>query len=212
MASKEKIDWEKMEPDWRAGIISKKQLSKQYGVSRAAIDKHWGNLGIERDLTAKIRAEAKCKVTRATVTPGVTPLTRVTEQEVIAVNAQVQADVILGERTLIVRYRELVKVMLKELEETTGNHDEFEKLGELMDKADEQGVDKLNEIYHRVIAMPQRVDSLKKLIEVLKILIGMERQVFNIDEGATGDDPLIQVLNEVAKRRTPLVMGNEDNE
>jgi hypothetical protein len=52
MAGEEKIDWEEMEPDWRAGIISKKQLSKQYGVSRAAIDKHWAKLGIERDLAA----------------------------------------------------------------------------------------------------------------------------------------------------------------
>lgn len=33
------VDWEAMEPHWKAGIVSVLQLSKEYGVSRAAIIK-----------------------------------------------------------------------------------------------------------------------------------------------------------------------------
>lgn len=59
--AKNAIDWDAMEPDWRAGIKSKKELSEEHGVSRAAIDKHLAELGIERDLTAKIAEKVVLK-------------------------------------------------------------------------------------------------------------------------------------------------------
>ena len=60
-------DWEAMEPLWRAGAVSVSKLSADFGVSRAAILKHWGKRGIERDLSGKIRAEADAIVARAEV-------------------------------------------------------------------------------------------------------------------------------------------------
>lgn len=56
------IDWEAMEADWRAGFKSVLQLSKEYGVSRAAILKHWDKEGVERDLSAKINAKSDALV------------------------------------------------------------------------------------------------------------------------------------------------------
>lgn len=57
MAAKPKnINWDEMYPEWCAGIVSLSDLSKKYGVSRPAIEKHWDKLGITRDLSAKIKA------------------------------------------------------------------------------------------------------------------------------------------------------------
>jgi len=58
MAEKRVIDWDDMYPHWCAGIITLSNLSRQYGVSRPAIEKHWDKLGVPRDLTAKIKAKA----------------------------------------------------------------------------------------------------------------------------------------------------------
>ncbi len=44
---------------------------------------------------------------------------------------------------------------------------------------DDKGQDKLNEIYHKVISMPERVKSVKALSEALKNLIGLERQAYD---------------------------------
>ncbi|ESL40364.1 hypothetical protein NUKP104_49180 [Klebsiella variicola] len=46
---------------------------------------------------------------------------------------------------------------------------------------DDKGHDKLNEIYHKVISMLERVKSVKAFSEALKSLIGLERQAYDID-------------------------------
>ena len=104
------VDWDAMEPDWRAGIKSKKQLAEEFGVSRAAIDKHWAKLGIERDLSAKIRQEAEALVTRDAVAREVTHGDRVTEREIVEANAAVQASLIREHRTDVMRYLSLIHI------------------------------------------------------------------------------------------------------
>lgn len=79
--------------------------------------------------------------------------------------------------------------LLGELEETTGNKDLFEQLGELLYAPDKNGVDKLNEIYQKVIALPSRIKGMKDLADTLKTLVGLERQAFGIDDNANGNAP-----------------------
>jgi hypothetical protein len=171
-----------MEPEWRAGIITKKQLAEKFNVSRAAIDKHWAKLGIERDLTARIQQEAAALVTRDAVTREVTQEQRVTEREIIHANAEMQAGVIRAHRKDIQRYRNLCQSLLSQLEAETGEHELFSKIGELLAAPDDKGTDKLNEAYQKAISLPSRIDGVKKLAETLKTLIGLERQAFGIED------------------------------
>lgn len=191
MAEKKTVDWESIEKDWRAGIKTKLQMSQEYGVSRAAIDKHFCRLGIERDLGEKIRQRADALVTQAAVDEVTRSVTQnrlvTTEKEIVEVNARNQADLILAHRKDIPRYQKLTAAIMAELEAQTGSKELFDQLAELMHSPDEKGVDKLNEIYRKVIATPQRVDSFKKLTETYKILIGLERQAFGISDNANGD-------------------------
>jgi hypothetical protein len=183
------VDWDAMEPEWRAGIKSKKQLAEEYEVSRAAIDKHWAKRGIERDLTAKIRQEAEALVTRDAVTREVTPEDRVTEREIVEANAEMQAGVIRAHRSDIRRYRSLAASMLEQLEVETGNPGLFAQIAEILVTPDENGTDKLNDAYRKAISLPQRIDGVKKLAETLKVLIGLEREAFGIDSRSKGDEP-----------------------
>lgn len=195
-----------MEPEWRAGIITKLALSEKYKVSRAAIDKHWAKLGIERDLTEKIRQEVAARVTHDAVTREVTQLDRVTEKELVEANAEIQVNVIRGQRKDVTRHRGLVSKLFAELEATSDGLELMEQIGELMASPDEAGIDKLNDLYRKVISLPGRVDMVKKLVETLEKLINAERRVFNIkDDSGSDTPPLVGVV-----RLVPLSAADSD--
>jgi len=49
--------------------------------------------------------------------------------------------------------------------------------------------DRRNELYNRIIELPRRIASMKKLVEILKTLIDMEREAFGIDGRIGVDGP-----------------------
>ena len=179
------IDWDAIEKDWRAGIKTKLQLSEEYGVSRAAIDKRFSKLGIDRDLSAKIRQKAESILVAQQVT---SERLNVTEREIVETNATIQANKIIEHRADIKRYRSLCQTMLSELESESDDPEVFHNLGEMLRSSDASS-DKLNDIYRKAISLPQRIDGVKKLSETLKVLIGLERQAFGIADNAEGDKP-----------------------
>ena len=67
MAKKE-TDWESIERDYRAGLLSVREMAATYGVSHVAIMKRAKKDGWERDLSAKIKAKAEALVTTREVT------------------------------------------------------------------------------------------------------------------------------------------------
>jgi hypothetical protein len=74
--------------------------------------------------------------------------------------------------------------LLSELEIATDNLDLFEELGEFLRSDDDKGDDKRNTVYQRVISSVGRIDSMKKLSDTLKTLVGLEREAYGIAEGA----------------------------
>ncbi len=68
MAAPRIIDYGRIEPGWREGLLSVPQLAEEYEkatgqpVTRQAINKHFRELGIPRDLAAKNRAKASAPV------------------------------------------------------------------------------------------------------------------------------------------------------
>lgn len=188
-----------MEPEWRAGIKPVQQLSKEYGVSRAAILKHWDKLGIERDLAAKIQAKADALVTQAQVTREVTEASRVTETEIIMTNAAQTAAVRLGHRSDIARLRKIAAAQMEELELSCGPEQaqRLRDLGEMMRSEDDKGMDKLNDLYRSVISLPERTKTGKALAETLRIAIDLERREFGMDKTQTTTDPLTELIQRI---------------
>ncbi|MEH2773035.1 hypothetical protein QE222_27015, partial [Klebsiella pneumoniae] len=90
------------------------------------------------------------------------------------------------------RAREITNALFDELGAECADVDSLRKLGELMLSPDENGRDKLNEIYHSIISMPERVKAVKALSDALKNLIGLERQAYDID-GPEGDNSVKQL-------------------
>ena len=183
-------DWEKIELDYRAGIKTLRQIAGENGISHVAINKRAKRDGWTRDLSAKIQSKAEELVTKELVTKTVTTETKMAERQVIEVAAQAVADVRLAHRRDIHRARNLANALLDELEQQTNPETLalLNELGELLRNPDDKGMDKLNDLYHAIIALPERSKTMKVLVESLQKLVDMERTAFGMDAKGADDD------------------------
>ena len=201
--SKTVIDWEVVEKHFRAGILSLRQIAEECGGTEGAIRKRAKKDGWVRDLGAKIKARAEELVRKAEVRKVSTQLSQITEKQVIEDNAQATAIVLIAQKGSIARGHELFRKMMDELEALTNNKELFAQLGELLDESGEDGdgrsrQDKRNEIYSKVISMTGRVDSAKKLIEILEKTVKLEREAFGIDNEKNTENPVDAALKQLA--------------
>lgn len=184
MSEKRAPDWERIESDYRAGLLSVREIATAQGVSHTAIQKKAKTLGWERDLAAKVKAKADALVAKREVASQVATATEVSDRAVIEANAEVIANIRLAHRGDIKRARTLCMSLLEELEAETGDIDLFRELGELLRSEDDKGQDKRNDLYQKVISSAGRIDSMKKLAETLKNLVGIEREAYGIVDAA----------------------------
>ena len=181
-------DWERIEADFRAGLLSIREIAAACGVSHVAISKRAKRDGWERDLAAKIKAKADALVTKAEVTKEVTSEQLVTERRIVEANAQVIADVRVSHRRDIARARILAMKLMDELEIETDNIELLEQLESALVAAD--GSDSLIRAVQRVTSTAGRIESVKKLAEAMKVLVSMEREAYGI-----ADPTKIEVSN-----------------
>lgn len=187
-----KPDWEAIETAYRAGVMSLREIASQHGISEGAIRKRAKRDDWSRDLNAKIQQKADDLVRKREVRRTVRNESTLTERVLIEATAEVIATVRMEHRGDIRRAREITNALFDELGAECADVDSLRKLGELMLSPDENGRDKLNEIYHSIISMPERVKAVKALSEALKNLIGLERQAYGID-GPEGDNSVKQL-------------------
>lgn len=201
-------DWERIEADYRAGLLSLREIAEPYTISHTAIKKRADKEGWTRDLSAKIKAKAEALVSKDAVSKAGNAETKVSEREIVDANAELVAAVDRRHKGTAKRGQALVDKLLAELESTTDNLADFEKLGELLDESgpNENGKwveDKINKIYRAVISTGGRVDSLKKLAETFEKFAKFERVAYRLEEGSggEGDNPGESANpNEIARR------------
>lgn len=181
--TKKPIDWERIELDYRAGILSVREISEARGISHTAINKKAKQLGWERDLKAKIKAKADALVSKAEVSKEVSTQRLETEKAVIDSNAQVIADIRLGHRKDINRFRSLANKMLDELEGVTDGQAEIKELIKTLkdgDLEDGEAMSTTLELAARVSSLPSRSKVMKEMSDTLKTLITLERDAYDI--------------------------------
>jgi len=196
MVAPKKVDYDRIEAGWRAGLLSPQQLAELYTaetgvkVSRTSIIKYFEGLGVPRDLAAKIRAKSDDMLLKSKVAADKVA-DKVATKDIIRDAASEITDIRLHQRGDILRFRKLSIKLLDELEHQTENQDLYQQMGELLRAETDSGIDKLNDLYNRVISTPSRIDSNKKLAETLRHLIALEREAYNIDSNTREEKPTI---------------------
>lgn len=176
-------DWERIEADYRAGLLSLREIAEPNGITEGAVRKRAKRDGWERDLGAKIKAKADALVRKDAVRSEVRSTDAASEAQIVDANAAAIVAVRLGHRTDIRTGRELVRKLLAEVTAITDRTDLIESLEQALaaEDAEERGTKAL-EALQRVTSLPGRVGAVAKLAEALKNLVTLERQAWGLDE------------------------------
>lgn len=186
--------------------MSPHQLAAQYTeetgvkVSHAAIIKHFTKLNVPRDLNAKIQAQADAMVAKALVTAKVTQGRLVTNAvRIVDAGAEQVFSIRLGHRKSIGRLQTIIAAQMDELEASSGPEQAalLRELGDRMREEDDNGRDRLNDVYRAVISLPERSKVVKQLSETLRIAVELERREFGMDKVAPADDALTALIKRI---------------
>ena len=186
MAAPKKVDYERLEPAWRAGIKSPTQLAAEYteatgiSVSRAAIIKHFTKLGVPRSLADRVKAKADAMVLQAMVTGKVSTETTKRDAEIIGDNATIVANVQLSHRTDISRAKRIANRLLDALERLEIAEVPSDALVEAKAAASTSG--KPFEPPASA-SLKEHTVMFRTLAESQRVLIGLERDAYGLDRG-----------------------------
>lgn len=174
-------DWERVELEYRAGLLSLREIAAAHSISHVAISKRAKKEKWERNLGAKIAAKAEALVTKALVNKEVTAEKLVTENLMVEASAQVIAGVRIEHRKDIARARKLAMKLLGELECQTDAVDLIEQMEKAMAESKDNPAG-LTQAFQRITSTSGRIDSAKKLAEAMRVLVSMEREAYGIVE------------------------------
>jgi hypothetical protein len=183
-------DWERIEADYRAGLLSVREIAAAHGISHTAVQKRAKAETWVRNLAKRIQDKADALVATREVASQVATETSVSDRLIVEANAEVIAGIRLAHRKDIAKSRRLAMAMLDELEQVTESRELFEQLGDMLRSEDDRGNDRRNDIYQKVISSAGRIDSMKKLAETLKTLVALEREAYGltVEQGNPGED------------------------
>lgn len=186
---KPRADWERIELDYRAGILTLREMASVGGVTEGAIRKRAKRDAWTRDLAGKIKSKADDLVRREEVRKAVRKDTILSERVLVNGAAQLIADVRIGHKTHILRALNLLNKLFDDLEDLG---DEQERIRDMIDHLKEEGDDgdsmsKIIELANRISSLPSRSKVMKELVDTLKNLIALERQAYDIVAEVGGD-------------------------
>lgn len=129
-----RVDWSKIEPQYRAGIRDVSDIAAEFRISDAAIHQHAKRHNWTRDLRGRIQAKADAKVARAMVTEREGSARKLTEAIRVEIEAEVQSRIRLGQRSGIEKLRKIADDLLEFLDSVTIGEDTIGRLVTLLAK------------------------------------------------------------------------------
>lgn len=116
MTEKRVIDWERIELDYRAGILTLREIALPHDITEGSIRKKAKVQGWARDLSAKVKSKADDLVRKDLVRSEVRKDSHLTEKNIVDGTAEVVAQVQIRQRKDITKSTQLVNSLFKELE------------------------------------------------------------------------------------------------
>jgi hypothetical protein len=186
-------DWEGIEREYRAGQLSEAAIARQFGVSRAAIQKRAKKNNWSRDLTEKVRLEVAARL----VAEGLQPQREAATVEQAATRG---VQLVLGHRSGLARLRTIAEKLAGQLEADSDDIKEIEAAIEEETAGDKSGERRARML--KAVSLGSRAGIAQQLSQVLKNLIPLERQAFNLDD-KSGSDPDVPASGTVVHKLDP---------
>lgn len=186
--SKPALDWEAIEGAYRAGILSIREIAKQFDVSDTAIRKKAKDKEWLRDLTDKVQQQAMGELVRTEVrTPNArTSEVRTSERDIINAAAASVVEVVRSHRRDIYSARQLCVGLLTELAHASQNLDQIEDA--IIEDTQNDPSSLRRQMMLKAVSLPGRAATIRDLSTTLKNLIAIERQAFSMDKPETDDN------------------------
>lgn len=190
------IDWQRIGLDYRAGILSLREIAGQHGITEGAIRKRAKRDSWERDLTVRIQAKAEALV-QARAAPDAE-----TERVVVEATALAIVNVRLGHRKDIAKGRTLAMRLLSDLEVQTSETGLLEQLRDAVvaEAGTPREVGRVQEAFERVTSIGGRVSALKALSAAMRNFVALERVAYGMDKGAPPAGPLDGLKHESLRK------------
>lgn len=163
VVARAKVDWDALEPHYRAGVRTVAAIAAEFGCTDVAVVKHAKKFGWTRNLKAKIEAKAQAKLA-AIMARETNPKAKFNEALRVEVEAEVSARVQLAHRDQIVRARNLAASLLRDLEEQA------------------RAIELADDPERKYASLPERIQALRGAVDVLGRVIQLERQAHNLDD------------------------------
>lgn len=182
-----KFDWEAIEREYRAGQLSIREISRQYGPSEGAIRQRAKKYEWQRDLSGQVQEAAKSHLVRGEVRSDHAQGEESGEEidrEAVELAAARAVEVVRGHRQDISQARQLAQSLMSQLMEAGADRKNLEEVAMQAATKEDGTVDQryLNKLMSAV-SIPSHTGALRDLSQTLKNLIPLERQAFNMDSG-----------------------------
>lgn len=189
-------DWEAIEREYRAGVLTNREIARRHHISEGAIRKKAKEKGWTKDLTARVREKVRTELVRTPVrTPEGGDEAR-TEKEIVDDAAAAVVALVREHRADLREGREMAATLLSQLRAAAGNRDALEDLIIVSTVNADTGVGAAKTAAQAqrkamlaAVSLPSHVGALRDLSNILKNLIPLERQAFNVDDGGPPDKP-----------------------
>lgn len=207
-------DWDAVEKDYRAGLLTDRQIGEKYGVSHASVHQQAKKRGWARNLVGRAIAKADEKLAKEELSKKLSSKGKVaTERDLVETVSEVMFDAVLNQKSDIRRARSMVQRLWELVDAELDHPDELKQLGAMLAAPDEFGNDKLNDMYFAAIGLPQQIKNAKLLADALKVLIELERKVLRIDEQKPVEvNPLAELLKAVSGSALPIAKHVDDGD
>lgn len=202
-------DWERIESDYRAGILSMRELTEIHAVPASTLRSRARKFGWTRALTGIVRGRSDAIVAGASHGLGAEN----TDDEIANRSAEELAAVKLSHRRYAARSRGVAEKMLDELEALAGDdRDLYPKIAQLI-KTRQMDNGRLQQAFNHIASLPGRIKALRDLTEVMKGVVALERQSYAMDDASINReaDSLSSLLESIATRNNSAVSVVHDD-
>ena len=189
------INWPGVELQYRAGIKPLRLIGTEFGCSHTAIRMRALKEAWLRDLTPMIHSRADQLVSMVEVSAPVSTGAKAAERATVEASAHAEVAIRLGHRTTAAEAHRIAQQMLATLKESANSAELFKRVREVLDSGDEPTAEQrqyMRDLVGLVASLPQRVATLKNLVDALARVILVERQSYGLDTAAGTDGrPLV---------------------